>query len=144
VPGSRFQNVASGAFNQIFAVVRYPGFAQNQPSPAAFRVFAGGVKTGIRAVGAFGVTEGMRGIADANDRFARVGVVDNVLHLLIRQLSPAQKRNQQIRGLQLLKTGNVVFDLRIDRPIRRIDGKEHCALEALARENLRHHRHRFL
>ena len=76
------------------------------------------------------VVEGMRGRSQADDRLARFDVIDNMLHLLVRQFAKAGEDHQQVGRIEGFQPRDVLR-AGIDEAGLRIDGKEHRALAAV-------------
>ncbi len=134
---------ASCALLAVVAVMTDPRFAENLPAKTAVPLL--GVP-GISSVGRVRLQgECMRGRPQADDGPAGLHVFDNVLHLLIRQLSKAREDGHQIGGPQCFQAGNIVSLVGIDRAVFGIDGEEDRALESMmGRQDLGQLRQRFL
>ena len=52
--------------------------------------------------------------SQANDRLARLQIILDVLHLIVRQSAEARQDDHQIGFVERLKAGNVVVLVRID------------------------------
>ena len=66
-----------------------------------------------------------------HNRPAGIRVVDDLLHLVIRQFQIAREEDHQIRLAQRFETRNVVHRRRINRAGFAIDGIKHGAAEAV-------------
>ena len=67
----------------------------------------------------------------ADDRLARLDVIDNVLHLFVGQLAKAGEDHQQVGRVEGFQSGDVLR-AGIDQPGLGIDGEEHGTLAAVA------------
>ena len=80
----------------------------------------------------------MGGGAEADDGFAGLHEVGDVLRLCVRQDAPAGEENHHVGGLQGLQSGNIVTNAGIDDAGGGVDGEEDGAFEAmLAGEDFR-------
>ena len=126
----------------VAAVVADPGLAQHLPAEAAVPLLA------LPAVAGVGLApldvEGVRRRPQADDRPARLDVVDDVLHLVVGQVAEAGEEDHQVGRLERLQAGDVVATVGVDRPVL-VDREQHRALEAvMLREDLRQLRQRLL
>ena len=94
------------ALRPWLAVVADPGFAQDLPAEAAVPVLVLPVVFGERL--AVLDVEGVRRGAHADDRPARLDVIDDVLHLLVGQVAEAREDDHQVGRLERLQAGDVV------------------------------------
>ena len=127
--------------------VIYPRLAEHLPAEALFVLFAAVGPAVFRKLAVLWNAEGVRRGPQADDRLARFDVIDEVLHLLIRQIAEPQAEHREISRLQRLDPrrviGQLVVVVRLDKPGLRINRKQHGAFEAMMlRENLRQLRQR--
>src|SRR6185437_9607684 len=119
------------------AMMRYPGFAQELAAESA-------IPTGNRTVPIVffvGLTslrlERMRAGTNGNDRATRLGVINNFLGLIVRQVAPAHEEHHQVGFPERLQAGCVAVVGRIDVAGGRINRKQDSAFEpVMHRENL--------
>ena len=75
--------------------------------------------------------EGVRRGPQADDRLARLDVVDDVLHLVVGQVAEAGEDDHQVGRLERLQAGDVVVAVGVDRAVLGIDGEQDGAVEAV-------------
>ena len=75
--------------------------------------------------------EGVRRGAHADDRLARLDVIDDVLHLLVGQIAEAREDDHQVGRLERLQAGDVVVAGSGLIVPSLVDGEQHGALEAV-------------
>src|SRR5438876_9461588 len=91
-----FVNDAARAFLAVGAVMTDPGVAQNLLAATARPFLALPVEFGVWALLVARVLEGMSGSANGENRFAGIQIIDEVLHLVVRQFPKAQLHHHQV------------------------------------------------
>jgi hypothetical protein len=69
----------------------------------------------------------------SDDGLARVHIVGDVLHLIVRQIAEASEEHERIGGRQRLKARYVVADVRIHHARSGVGGEQNRAPEAMVR-----------
>ena len=114
----------------MVAVVIDPGLAEHLPAEAAVPFLALPTCTRRRSCRRLDV-ERVRRRPHADDRPARLDVVDDVLHLFVGQVAEAGEDDHQVGGLQRFQAGDVVRLIGVDGAVLGVDGKQHGAFEAV-------------
>src|SRR5205807_2124141 len=120
---------APRALLAVLAVVIDPGFAQHLPAKAAAprAVVPGEFRECLPCLD----VECMRRGPHADNRPAGFQVIDDMLHLLVRQIAEAREDNHQVGRVERLQAGDVVANIWINRAVPGVNGEEDRALVAM-------------
>ena len=134
-----------GCFLLEFAIMCNPGIAQNllakptQPS-LALKI---PILIGASAVGR--ITKRMGCISNTQNRFPSIDIINDMLHVCIRQFTKAGKHYHKICAFKSFQTGDIIRLVGIDEPGYRINRKQHGAfVSMMLRKDLGKHAHPFL
>ena len=140
----RLNKDGTSALAAMIAMMCHPCLAQHLASEAALPAFNLAVP-GVTRVRLAGVDcKSVRRGSDANDRPPGFHVVDDPLHLVVRQAAKSSEQNQEIGLFECLEAGDVAPLMRIDGAVAWVDREQDRAIEALTiGEDLRQLRQHF-
>ena len=115
-------------FAQRQGIVLAQDHAAKALRPFLFRAFVTPI---VNLVLSLEAAERVGGGAERNHRPSRFHVVDNVLHLNIRQIAESREQDHQVGRIQSFQSRDVVALVGIDGAVLRVDREQHSALEAM-------------
>src|SRR3990172_1326310 len=123
----------ASAFFLVIAVVIDPRLAQDLPPPPTLRVIALKTVLGVWTVLIPRIIERMGSRPQPHNRLARIRVIADILHLLVRQLAKSSEYHHQISRLQRLQSGDIVLRPGIDLAALFIQREQRRALKPMMR-----------
>ncbi|MBA7668414.1 hypothetical protein ES703_76524 [subsurface metagenome] len=117
------------AFDLVFSVVADPGLTQNLTPIPTCEFLVPETVLGVGTIFALLVIERMCRGSQCHDGPTGVGIIDNMLHLLIREFTETDKKHHQVGRLKSLQAGDVIKRFRIDLTGLFVDRKKHRTLE---------------